>query len=108
MLEEQLVTDKTVSVEPRTPRRLGSGTGSWNERAGAAEEHRQEAEAAPSESLPSKLMSPMPLVSPKPQKPIDQELRDLAVRRAALDAEEARLLRHAEDLQQWLQQRPRP
>ena len=108
MLEEKLVTDRTVSSEPRTPRRLGSGTGSWNESAGAVEAHRHEAESAPSESVPSNPVPLLPLVPPRPSKPIDQELRDLAVRRAALDAEEARLLRHAEDLQQWLQQRPRP
>ena len=115
MLEEKLVTERTVSVsgESRPPRRLGAGTGSWSGRTSAAEEHRHESassESAPShpvslESVPS---NPVLLMSPKPAKPIDQELRDLAVRRAALDAEEARLLRYAEDLQQWLQQRSRP
>jgi hypothetical protein len=32
---------------------------------------------------------------------VDQKLRGLAVRRAALDAEEARLLRYAEELKLW-------
>jgi hypothetical protein len=65
--------------EPAVPR--GSGAGSWIERVAAADEWDRQHEAE--------------------WVRIDQKLRSLATRRSALDAEEARLLRYAEELKLW-------
>ena len=74
MLEQELAADSTISGEPRRPR---GPSGSWTERMAVADEWERQHEAE--------------------WVRIDQKLRGLAARRAALDAEEARLLRYAEE-----------
>ena len=60
---------------------IDGGRGSWTERAAASDEWERQHEAE--------------------WVRIDQKLRGLASRRAAMDAEEARLLRYAEELKLW-------
>jgi hypothetical protein len=81
MSNQALVVNVAVADAAASPRRPERGVGWWADRAAAAsaEEHQQEAEWAR----------------------VDQKLRGMASRRAALDAEEARLLRYAEELKLW-------
>jgi hypothetical protein len=80
MSEQELVADTLENSDPAAPPGRGAD-GSWAERVVAAEEweRRHEAEWVR----------------------VDQKLRGIATRRAALDAEEARLLRYAEELKLW-------
>jgi hypothetical protein len=78
MLEQKLAANRPINGEPVVPR--GSG-GSWTERVAATDEWERQHEAE--------------------WVRIDQKLRGIAERRAALDAEEARLLRYAEELKLW-------
>jgi len=81
MLKQKLVADTPESGGAVVPRGAGGGTGSWHEYVATADEWegRHEAEWVR----------------------IDQKLRGIAARRATLDAEEARLLRYAEELKLW-------
>jgi hypothetical protein len=78
MLEQKLAANKLTNSEPVVPRGTGDA---WYERVAAANEWERQHEAE--------------------WVRIDQKLRSLAARRAALDAEETRLLRYAEELKLW-------
>ena len=78
MLEQEIVTKGVTSGKTVIPRGPG---GSWPESVAAADEWECQHEAE--------------------WVRVDQKLRGLAARRAALDAEEARLLRYAETLKLW-------
>ena len=81
MAMRKLVANTPATGELEIPTRAGGGADSWTERKAAADdwERRHEAEWAR----------------------IDQKLRGIAARRATLDAEEANLLRYAEELKLW-------
>ena len=81
MLEQRTVADRSASDESVVPRGIGGGSGSWTEHVAVADAWEREHAA---EWIR-----------------VDQELRGIAARRAALDAEEARLLRYAETLKLW-------
>jgi hypothetical protein len=78
MQEQELITNGARSSELAVPRGTG---GSWTESVAAADEWERQHEAE--------------------WVRVDQKLRGIATRRAALDAEEARLLRYAEELKLW-------
>ena len=80
MLEQKLGVSTLASDDRVVPRGIGDA-GSWIERAASADEWERQHEAE--------------------WVRIDQKLRGIAARRAALDAEEARLLRYAETLKLW-------
>jgi hypothetical protein len=81
MLEQEFVASTSNSSESAVPRGIAGSAGTWTERVAAADEWERQHEAE--------------------WVRIDQKLRGLAARRAALDAEEARLLRYAEELKLW-------
>ena len=74
MSEQDLAVNGGKSGEPAVPRGTG---GAWAERVAAADEWERQHEAE--------------------WVRVDQKLRGIALRRAALDADEARLLRYAEE-----------
>ncbi len=79
--KQKLVADTLASGGAVVPRGTGGSAGSWSECVAAADEWERQHEAE--------------------WVRIDQKLRGIAARRAALDAEEARLLRYAEELKLW-------